>query len=256
MLTTLLPGLREVRSALVAGYMWFCASWLIVGHFWPNSLKAALLAEPAKKLLTSFGTSGQVIAISVACLLIGEATSSAIQHTFFKISVRYLAGITPENFTDLPFPGRFRDRFRPMSMRSINRVHAMVIKGYRERTEGLPNAIFDSNEANRLAVTTLSEVLFVAPRLILAKPELYIEHDRVRSESEFRDAIFLPLPVLAVALTLNINMPTWLKVVGVAAICWIDVQFFLQARKQFRIAFSMIAHSVADGTIGTASSDN
>ena len=256
MLTTLLPGLREVRSALVAGYMWFCASWLLVGHFWPDTLKKALLAEPAKKLLANFGTSGQVIAISIACLLIGEATSSAVQHTFFKVSRQYMANITPENFIELPFAGRFRDRFRPMSMRSINRVYARVIRGYQDRVASSPNAIYDSTEANQLAIATLREVLFVAPRLILAKPELYIEHDRLRSESEFRDAIFFPLPALAVALALNVDVPLWVKVVGIAAICWIDVQLFLQSRTQFRIAFSMIAHSVADGTIRTASSDD
>ncbi|MEV6624209.1 hypothetical protein AB0M83_14660 [Amycolatopsis sp. NPDC051106] len=56
MLASLLPGFRDVRSALVAGYMWFCAGWLLIGHYHPPA--AGLLGKPALELLELFGTGG------------------------------------------------------------------------------------------------------------------------------------------------------------------------------------------------------
>ncbi|MGK3200715.1 hypothetical protein [Amycolatopsis sp. MEPSY49] len=80
MLASLLPGFRDVRSALVAGYMWFCAGWLLIGHYHPPS--AGLLARPALELLELFGTGGRLAAISVLCLLIGEVTGSFVAVVF------------------------------------------------------------------------------------------------------------------------------------------------------------------------------
>jgi hypothetical protein len=92
----------------------------------------------------------------------------------------------------------------------------------------------------------------MGPRLIMAKPELYAEYDRIRSESEFRDAILVPLPILGTAILLNLHVPTSVKVVVFLAVVVLDVYLFLQARRLFRTAHSIVAHSVADGTISSA----
>ncbi|MFG1639130.1 hypothetical protein ACGFMK_02465 [Amycolatopsis sp. NPDC049252] len=74
---SLLPGFRDVRSALVAGYMWFCAGRLLIGHYAPPP--GDLLGKPALELLDLFGTGGRPAAISVLCLLIGEVSGGVLR---------------------------------------------------------------------------------------------------------------------------------------------------------------------------------
>jgi hypothetical protein len=248
MLASLLPGIRGIRSALVAGYMWFGAVWLLVAHIWPVSAGGRpVLSEPTVRLIELFGTGGKIIAISVLCLLVGEVTSVTVQSIFFRLAQRCLRQLTPSSMSK-PRKG-WQRLFWPMSSRSLNRVYTKVLQEHRNReidTGTEPGA------SERLALEAVREVLYMSPRLIVAKPELYAEYDRVKAESEFRDAILLPLPILGTAICLNLNMPLWTKAVVMVLIVALDGYLFLQARRLFRTAHSMVAHSVADGTISSA----
>jgi hypothetical protein len=251
-LASLLPGFRDVRSALVAGYMWFCAGWLLIGHYQPPS--AGLLGKPALELLELFGTGGRLAAISVLCLLIGEVTGSLVQALFFQLSFKYLRQLTPENLDHRP-RGPL-SAFRPVSGRAIARVRGRIGQDYRKHQEdttsdATPRGV-DRHEVDRLAVDALREVLHISPRLIIAKPEMYAEFSRLKAESEFRDAILLPLPVLAVAVCANLAAPSWLETLVLVGTVIADGYLFAQARKLFREAHSMISHSIADGTISSA----
>jgi len=248
-LASLLPGFREVRSALVAGYMWFCAAWLL----WPPA-GPQLLERPAIELLDLFGTGGRLVAISVLCLLVGEVTSALVHGLFFQLSARYLRRLTPANFGDRL--SGLLSPFRPVSRRGMNRVRGRVRREYLQHqeettSESSPRTV-DEHEVDRLALAALHEVLFMSPRLIVAKPELYAEFSRVRGECVFRDAILLPLPVLGVAIATNLSVATSLKVAVIVSVLLVDGYLFAQARKLFRDAHSLIAHSLADGTISSA----
>ncbi|GLY35608.1 hypothetical protein Amsp01_016320 [Amycolatopsis sp. NBRC 101858] len=255
MLASLLPGFRDVRSALVAGYMWFCAGWLLIGHYRPPS--AGLLAKPAVELLELFGTGGRLAAISVLCLLIGEVTGTLVQSAFFRLSLAYLRKLTSENLAHRP--RGLLSAFRPLSGRAIGRVRGRIRHELRQRqesttSEATPRGV-DQHDVDRVTIGALTEVLYMSPRLIVAKPELYAEFSRIKGESEFRDAILLPLPVLAVAVCVNLSAPTWLEAVVLAATGFADIYLFVQSRKHFREAHSLIGHSIADGTISSASMD-
>jgi len=247
-LASLLPGFREVRSALVAGYMWFCAGWLLIGHYSPPP--GGLLGKPALELLDLFGTGGRLAAISVLCLLIGEVTGSLVQGLFFQLSTAQVRRLDPAN------PRGSVGVFRPMSNRSITRIRGRILQDYRRHqeettSEASPRTV-DQHEVDRLASAALNEILFMSPRLIVAKPELYAEFSRIKGESEFRDAILLPLPVLAVAVCVNLAAPVWLETLVLVVTVLVDVFLFGQARKQFREAHSLVGHSLADGTISSA----
>ncbi|MCR6484429.1 hypothetical protein M8542_16515 [Amycolatopsis sp. OK19-0408] len=255
MLASLLPGFRDVRSALVAGYMWFCAGWLLIGHHARPS--TGLLGKPARELLALFGTGGRLAAISVLCLLIGEVTGSLVQATFFRISYGYLRRLTTADLDSRP--RGLRGLFRPLSGRAVSRVRDRARENERrhqeaEASEASPRGVIDY-EVDRRALGAVREVLHLSPRLIVAKPELYAEFSRIKSESEFRDAILFPLPVLAVAVCVNLAAPTWLQALLIAATLLADVYLFTQSRKQFREAHSLIAHTIADGTISSAAFD-
>ena len=200
MLASLLPGFRDVRSALVAGYMWFCAGWLLIGHYHPPS--ADLPGKPAQELLELFGTGGRLAAISVLCLLIGEVTGTLVQSAFFQLSVAYLRKVTPENLGR--WPRGPLAAFRPLSTRALMRVRGRIGLDYRLHQE---------------------------------------------STTSFRDAILLPLPVLAVAVCVDLSVPGWVKALLLSVTVIADGYLFAQARQRFRQAHSLISHSIADGTI-------
>jgi hypothetical protein len=232
--------------------MWFCAGWLLGDHFWTGP-PGGLLKAPAVQLLDLFGTGGKLAAISVLCLLLGELTSALVDAVFFSLSHRFLKRITPETLDQMASRPWI---FRPMSGRSMRRVRTRIRQEYQRHQEettsdNSPRTI-DEHEVDRLAIEALREVLFMSPRMIVAKPELYAEFSRIKAESQFRDAILLPLPVLAVAICFNINVPVWTKIVVLVATGIADCYLFAQARRQFRQAHSMVAHSVADGTISSA----
>jgi hypothetical protein len=252
MLTALLPGFRDVRSALVAGYMWVLGIWLLAAHLWPPLLDPrTVLAPPILVLIDALGATGSLVALSVVCLLVGECTASLVQNWTMRISRKYVERLTPTGA-----PGRLRRLvrvFRPMSSRSVARI---FLKARRVQPLLLPieRAVGDSAEppaqsADDLALSAIKEVLYLAPRLIIAKPELYAEHTRYLSESAFRDAIVVPLPVLTFSILINTSIQAWIAVPLFGLVLVLDGYLFIQARSQFRTAYSMLAHSIADGTI-------
>ena len=252
MLASLLPGFRDVRSALVAGYLWFCAGWLLIGHYHPPS--ASLLGKPAQDLLELFGTGGKLAAISVLCLLIGEVTGTVVQSVFFQLSVAYLRRLTPELLD--PRPRGPLTVFRPLSSRALSRVRDRIRLEHRRHQDSTTSDATprgdDQHEVDRRTLDAVREVLYMSPRLIVAKPELYAEFSRVKGESEFRDAILLPLPALAVAVSVDLSAPGWVKVLLPVATLIADGYLFAQARQRFRQAHSLISHSIADGTVKSA----
>ncbi|WP_410666463.1 hypothetical protein [Amycolatopsis sp. cmx-4-68] len=251
MLASLLPGFRDVRSALVAGYLWFCAGWLLIGHYHPPS--AGLLGKPALELLELFGTGGRLAAISVFCLLIGEVTGSVVAAMFGRLSHASLQRLTAADLDHLP--GGPLAVFRPVSGRTVERMRGRIRQEHRQRQELISDATprgINPHEVDRIAIDAVREVLHVSPRLIVAKPELYAEFSRLKAESEFRDAILLPLPVLAVAVCANLTAPASVEGLVIAVVLLADGYLFAQARKRFRQAHSLIGHSVADGTISSA----
>jgi hypothetical protein len=254
-LASLLPGFRHIRSALAAGYMWVFAAWFIGIRLLPNPLgREAILGQPITKLLAILGPAGSLVALSVLCLIVGEFAAGLMQSMFFRFSNKYMQEITTEDIHNVP-QGWLRI-FRPMSSRAIRRVYSMA---QRVQAKRLVDPIADSPlsdsspvSSEEVAIQALREILFLSPRLIIAKPELYAEYDRIRAEGEFRDAILVPLPILTIGILLWVNVALWVKMLAFALVLIIDVYLFLQARRQFSTAHSIVAHSLADGTISCA----
>lgn len=76
MLPNILPGLREIRAPLAAGYLWLFAAWLRFGQRFDaltsstsSGSEVALLARDA---ISSLGTVGRGIALSFVAYLVGS----------------------------------------------------------------------------------------------------------------------------------------------------------------------------------------
>ncbi len=143
--------------------MWFCAGWLLIGHYAPPP--AGLLGKPATDLLDLFGTGGRLAAISVLCLLIGEVTGSLVQRLFFRLSLGYVRGLDPGQLDQRP-RGPLAV-FRPTSRRAINRLRGRILQDYQQHQESTTSdaspRTLDRHEVDQIAAAALNEILFISP---------------------------------------------------------------------------------------------
>lgn len=74
MLAALLPGLREVRTALVSGYLWLGTVILLVAAHSPSVLRPPYPVSPGlRRIGELMGQGGVLAAFSIASLLCGQA---------------------------------------------------------------------------------------------------------------------------------------------------------------------------------------
>jgi hypothetical protein len=75
--SALLPGLREIRGPLLAGYLWILAVWLLLGAQLPNSHSNEVF-ERLWEAGEAIGPIGRAAAASVIAYLIGTLLNGAI----------------------------------------------------------------------------------------------------------------------------------------------------------------------------------
>src|SRR6185437_6366160 len=71
MLTSLLPGIRELRAPLAAGYLWLAAVWILFAHDVPARHDADGAWADAYRFVDAASVFGLAAAISFAAYLIG-----------------------------------------------------------------------------------------------------------------------------------------------------------------------------------------
>src|SRR5688500_9162183 len=71
MLTSLLPGLRELRAPLVAGYVWVVGLWFAFGHLFPAAAQATGGWAEVNRIAGWAGRPGILAAVSLAAYLLG-----------------------------------------------------------------------------------------------------------------------------------------------------------------------------------------
>jgi hypothetical protein len=89
MLSTLLPGIRELRAPLAAGYMWLLAGWIALEPHIPAATSATGLIASVYRLDDALSGFGLAVAASFAAYLIGSLSmtlfSSAIRGRFIDV---------------------------------------------------------------------------------------------------------------------------------------------------------------------------
>lgn len=204
MLTSLLPGLRELRTPLAAGYVWLVDAWIIFGVHLPRHRPA----DGPLALVWDLGT------------FVGPTVVLAVT-TF----VAYLAGsileIDPTRLWD--FGGR-PDRVTNVlnRLRSRTRVLAWVrfpalsASAKQDLTTVAREADPDM-DAESLDVVygrTLREVRQLATRLQVANAELHDKYDRLLTEATFRLNIAPPLTILLLAIIWQSHLDIPWKLLG------------------------------------------
>jgi hypothetical protein len=241
MIGYLLPGFRDLRSALTSGFMWVAAEYLLVAASMPGSEPVRITVSPdVQRLFAFIGTGGRLVTLTMACLIVGECATACVDRLWFRFSRRNLERRLKIGIS-LPEPRDLLSLFKPMTPRSMRRLEARISRDTAVAMT-LKRACIDDS---------FREIFYISPRLLTFNFETYTEFDRVIGEGRFRDAVSPPLPLVALALSLNINAPLFVKVILVIASFGCSFFLFDQGRRRFRIAHSMIAHLVADGDLDT-----
>jgi hypothetical protein len=269
-LSSLLPGLRDVRAPLAAGYVFLFDLWLTFADGIPSAEEATGVAASIYRLEEVVSSFGLAVAISFVAYLLG---------VFFDAASNPL--IRLERAVEAPVRKAFRV---PAPRRGVNEIYERFIKGEvqileRERkvrslsVDDAFRAIARTNasygygthldphlagdfgqrpleESGASLSDAVSDQALASDRTrVLTQlmttsdlQPLYGEYDRQKSEARFRTAIFLPLVMLLIVLSVA-EHPLWsLLVIG-------PVYLLVQAGSLTRRAEDSLTGAISSGRL-------
>lgn len=231
MLTSILPGLREVRAPLTAGIL--LLSTLLVGLStldWSET--AWSRAGPGLLALESMiGDHGKWVAASVLAYLLGSLYMTARDKVVRALSARLIQGrLTNREYLFESDQGKLFF-LSPFSRPSLRRI-------------GILEGRYDSETAR---VRALDIIFSAGNPLLVGHEKLYLEYDRLRSEAEFRDAAAIPGFLLSIVAAIDFDIPMAAQALFVIATGSVAGLLLVQGRTLHRNANSTFAHAVADG---------
>jgi hypothetical protein len=228
-LLNILPGFRELRAPLAAGYLWLLAGWLGLGD-------SISLPDQAQDFLDQFSGLGNAAALTFAAYIAGSFLTDLLRPVWNDMihlrlseqaAVHYrrkqLERRQWEHAQSSKHPPKTSDwgpDWEAESGRAEAQAHVAVDATTDvRRTEPislrglltLAGFYLDHERAvgphRELVKRTVSELDIARFRLISEQPELFNQVDRLRGEGEFRLAVAAPLA--AVAMTLCFTEDAW-----------------------------------------------
>lgn len=219
-LASALPGFRDLRAPLTAGYLWLIFLWI--------ALSPDLDVRPANDIAGAVYDLGSAagpiwvgIAVGVAAYLIGSisqimspALGSLLDtiwrklYSYFVIGDEKSGGARPRRTRTVPriFVNYHRD---PVDKIYYLAVHRMYEYRYRDQRGDTPNydELADVH-AREARIGLLEEIKLPATLLIGQEPQLFSEADRLKAEGQFRLAIVPPLVAITIFISLSVS-PLW-----------------------------------------------
>jgi hypothetical protein len=186
-LANALPGFRDVRAPLVAGYMWLLFAWLLAEpHLHKNS---GGVAGSAYELSQDVGPIWTGVAVGAAAYLIGAISQST--SAVFRWTATLLPSYLRPGASDLELVDSIRSTVE-RAEKLVNDPDSGIPRGSRRPV---------SRELRRREEQALHEVQreldLPATLLVGRQSELFAEVDRLRAEGELRMAVVCPLVALA-----------------------------------------------------------
>ena len=247
MLASLLPGLRELRTPLAAGYLWLVALWLAVAQSFPDRSDADGVAETVYELVDGVSVVGVGVAASFAAYIVG-----ALSLAFFTTPLRML--FRSERLTQVeqlnPFSKQARAAVEQLAREARVRLEGLVAlretpleqliaeearplgraprrRPRRPATLTASTRVLSPAESREAALRRLilDDFKLVMTRLLGTETDLYSAIDRHRAEVEFRLGVIPPLAALACVVGVLVGWP-WsgiaaaAGVVAVAGLFW------------------------------------
>lgn len=218
MLATVLPGVREIRTPLTVGYMWFLVLWLAIGHRLPPPSRASGVLADIFRISHAVGPAGTAVAVSVAAYIVGillvPLSLNLIYFTGMMLRRSPAAALTPGHYRAVATQSGLGNvvteglsaRFcSDESFRSAVLGAVGMMSSYREELPGDRSSLEElalSNGYVRYQVvsdtvdmTSLTEDLeadlpYITQRLQGRNSDLYGDYNRLQAEADFRLATF------------------------------------------------------------------
>lgn len=228
MLASLLPGVREVRAPLIAGYLWLLGLWILFEPGFHDKTNHSELFDSLGRLAGLMSPLGLGIAVSVAAYLLGALVIGAIDAGYR--GARGMRLLLVSSFLETPRRSRAM-RVRPSLVLLCDQLaDSALVRLEQKNTIGANIRTSKSDEWMREAIKhfvpqlpasagrdrwhswisqeiyyrTIGEFSLVSTRLMIKSPELFATVDRLRSEAELRIAAAWSLPfVLASAASIS-----------------------------------------------------
>lgn len=277
MLLGLLSGIRDARSPLIVGYVVLLALWLLLFHALPEG--HAALHKHYPEIATIFekvGPAGIVAASSFVAYLAGdlvvresarvlqirgqppiESSTGKIRQLFRKIySFTHDAEMDELNLRVKELVERTMVESKgddPATLPPISTTPGKNLKGLRVRQEG-PKPPADALPIDEQVLVEAKSGR-IDERILAAKPELYSELYRLRSEAEFRAGLLPALLLLAVSLTIRTSWPWWLLAVLWGAFAVFEFLLLNEAFQLRTRARGIALRAVVDDIVSTPTLD-
>jgi hypothetical protein len=246
-LANALPGFRDLRAPVIAGYLWLLFAWLLID---PNLDKAPgdRLGAAAFHLGHTIGHVAIAIAISVCAYLLGSASQAA--SNFFRsdlVASLWSSLFTQNTWSEPETPNTEIERLLALAHRRIDEEsrerpadeHGAAQADY---SRAQIEAQGRGEEARRGAER---ELRLPATLLVGNEPALFAEVDRLRAEGELRITVIPPL--LALTILASLSSPLWLFALPVLAV------LLSQGVQHERDSRELIANAFTQGIIKSQS---
>jgi hypothetical protein len=232
MLSSLLPGFREVRAPLAAGFLWLAALWLLLEPRWARGSDAEGVVGSVNRLMGMLSLVGQGVVLSFAAYIVGSLSVFLFSRPLLSLirtsierhrgSLDGLSDLGRVSLTRVAADGRQRlEQALALSGVGVDEVlglvaqvpdtsdKRMVIRRRRRPAEPIQlssDTVWrkpEERQEHEIAARVLRDLPVVANAQLLGQePEVFAAVDRSQAEVEFRVALVSALLALAVAVAL------------------------------------------------------
>ena len=237
MLTSLLPGLRDLRAPLAAGFVWLVALWFVFEPHWDREASADGIVGSANRLMSTVNVLGQGLVLSFAAYLIGSFSVFIFSRPLlaqFRPSIepsgRPLEGLSDlarVSLSQVAVDGRKRlEAALTLSGVTVDDVlgvsapvpdvpsKARPSRGTQQAPVGLTSATVlptpEEVQEREIKERVLRDLPVVANAQLLGREtDVFAAVDRNQSEVEFRVALVPAILALAVAMAWTAAPELW-----------------------------------------------
>lgn len=278
MLASFLPGLRDLRAPFVSGVLVLVTLALVGRGTVESATSEGGSSQALEDLVRWVGRPGLGAVLSLAAYLVGSLVVGLTRGAVKGVNRKALnamaerAGLRHLETTDgseiWDWLGEVMNTF-DIELAKWTR-HAgwarqlAPIFPFTYDSAGMLASAFQEHVGSTLPrrnliappTTVLIEAFVSGPRrLRLASTDLFGEVDRLISEAELRDALFVPLPIATFAILSHLRLPGFTPLTIMLVVLMLVVVLFGQARRSDREAYSLLLGALADHTFSTASLD-
>lgn len=278
MLTSLLPGIRELRVPLATGYVWLVALAIALEPYVPERAQATGLSATLYRIGELISVLGVGVGLSFVAYLLGSLSVGVFSRTLRRLFRQEIlpidhvwgefTGPTADAIGQLATEARARlEQLLALSDTSVSTFIEENLRPRRERSRArqrvrraeealrLTSAPAPSNrqvDLARLREAIVADLeIVLTTRLLGRDAELYSAVDRHRSEAEFRLGLIPPLVAATIAVAAAVQ-PLFSGAVLVAGAV-ITVALHWDALNQQRKANAMLVDALADHRVASAS---